>query len=106
VDFDPSVGAEQRKARPAVVVSTSSVGKLPLRIVVPVTTWKDRHERIPWFVKLAAGKRTGLAADSGADAFQVKSVSVERFRSRIGELAPEVLEEIVAGIALCVGFRP
>ena len=31
--------AEFAKTRPAVVVSADSVGRLPLRIVVPVTDW-------------------------------------------------------------------
>ncbi len=41
VRFDPSVGAEIRKIRPAVVVSLDNVGRLPLRIVVPLTDWQD-----------------------------------------------------------------
>jgi len=69
VDFDPAVGAEQRKLRPAVVLSLPSIGKLPLRIVVPVTSWKDRYRRYPWFVPLPATSENGLDADSGADAF-------------------------------------
>jgi mRNA-degrading endonuclease toxin of MazEF toxin-antitoxin module len=43
VNFDPSVGSEQQKTRPAVVASVPSVGKLPLRIVVPVTDWKPQY---------------------------------------------------------------
>jgi mRNA interferase MazF len=39
--FDPSVGAEIQKTRPAVVVNIASVGRLPLRMVVPITDWKD-----------------------------------------------------------------
>jgi mRNA interferase MazF len=40
VDFDPAVGAEIRKLRPAVVLSLDTIGRLPLRMVVPVTDWK------------------------------------------------------------------
>ena len=32
VDFDPAVGAEIRMARPAVVVSVDSVGRLPQKV--------------------------------------------------------------------------
>lgn len=105
VDFDPSVGAEQRKLRPAVVLSLTSIGKLPLRIVVPVTSWKDRYRRYPWFVPLPAASENGLDADSGADAFQVKSVDLGRFRRCLGSVTIEELDEIAAGIALCVGWR-
>jgi mRNA interferase MazF len=106
VNFDPSLGAELQKTRPAVVVSVGSVGRLPLRIVVPVTSWDARYETLPWFVRLTAARHSGLDRESGADTFQVKSVAVERFHARIGEVSPDQLEEIVAGIALCVGFRP
>ena len=37
VDFDPPQGAEIGKTRPAIVMSEDTVGRLPLRIVVPVT---------------------------------------------------------------------
>ena len=36
VDFDPSIGSEIRKVRPALVVSLDSIGRLPLRLVVPI----------------------------------------------------------------------
>lgn len=39
VNFDPTVGAEIGKARPAVVVTVESIGRLPLRLVVPITDW-------------------------------------------------------------------
>src|SRR5579864_3093026 len=40
-DFDPAVGAEIQKIRPAVVISMDNIGRLPLRMVVPVTDWKS-----------------------------------------------------------------
>ena len=36
VDFNPPQGSEISKVRPAVVVSSNDVGRLPLRIVVSV----------------------------------------------------------------------
>lgn len=45
IQFDPSVGSEQRKTRPAVVMNVPAVGKLPLRIVVPITEWETSHRR-------------------------------------------------------------
>jgi mRNA interferase MazF len=54
IDFDPAVGAEIRKTRPAVVISIDSIGRLPLRLVVPVTDWKAQYTHYPWFVELPA----------------------------------------------------
>ncbi len=103
IEFDPTVGSEVRKTRPAVVASVPSVGVLPLRIVVPVTEWDVRWAEVPWMVHLGRGPRNGLAKDSAADCFQVKSLSLERFRSRLGVVTAGEVEEIAAAVALCVG---
>jgi mRNA interferase MazF len=103
IDFDPSVGAEIRKVRPAVVISLDTVGRLPLRLVVPITDWKPQYAGYPWFVELPASPTNGLSKDSGADAFQTKSVSISRFVDRLGELTPTQLDETAEAIALCVG---
>lgn len=104
VDFDPSVGDEQTKPRPAVVVNVVEVGRLKLRIVVPLTDWKTRYEQFVWFVHVPKTSQNGLDKDSGADAFQVKSLSLNRFQHRFGSLTVEQMNDIAAAIALCVGY--
>jgi len=106
VRFDPSVGAEIQKLRPAVVVNVPAVGRLPLRIVVPITDWKPTYAALPWFVRIPAAPRNGLAKESGADAFQVKPLANTRFVARLGALTDEHLNHVVTAIALCVGFAP
>jgi mRNA interferase MazF len=54
-------------------------------------------------VYLAPTPTNGLTKDSGADAFQVKSVSETRFLDRLGELTPSQLDDIANAIAVCVG---
>ncbi len=103
VRFDPSVGAEMQKVRPAVVVSEDSIGRLPLRIVVPITDWKPNYARYPWFVCLPGNLTNGLSKDSGADAFQVKSLSVNRFVELRGTVSDGQLEDVASAMALCVG---
>ena len=104
IDFDPPVGAEITKTRPAVVVSLDSVGRLPLRIVVPITSWKAEYGTRPWLVYLSPNGQNGLEKESAADCFQVKSVALERFRSKAGTLTRKELDEIAHAIALCVGL--
>ena len=103
VRFDPGVGAEIRKLRPALVVSRIGVGRLPLRIVVPITDWKPTFASFPWFVEIPANPDTGLVKLSAADTFQVKSVSIDRFRNRIGAVAAQQIDAVASAIALCVG---
>jgi len=106
VNFDPCVGAEIQKLRPALVVQEDGLGRLPLTIVVPITDWKDRYSAFPWHTKLVPSVHNGLDKESSADALQVKSVSHKRFVNRIGFVLPEELENVAAAIALCVGYPP
>ena len=103
VDFDPSVHPEQQKVRPAVVMTDPKVGRLNLHIVVPITAWKPLYETYAWFVHLDPTTENGLNKESGAGAFQVKSLSFDRFRSRLGMLTETEIETIAAAIATCVG---
>jgi mRNA interferase MazF len=103
VNFDPSVGAEIRKIRPAVVMSVDRVVRLPLRVVVPLTDWKPQYAQYPWFVRIRPNANNGLTKDSGADAFQVKSVSEARFVQCPGSATAQEIDAIAAAIALVVG---
>lgn len=103
VCFDPSVGAEIKKERPAVVISENSLGKLPLKIIVPITEWSLAYSSYPWFVHIPKSAMNGLTKESGADAFQVKSVSLHRFVSCIGTLLDSELDDISNAIAICIG---
>jgi len=103
VDFDPPQGAEIGKKRPAVVISEDAIGRLPLRIVVPITEWATRYAGYPWFVRITPDASNGLKKESGADAFQVKSISEKRFVRRRGVLTATQLDDIAAAVAICVG---
>ena len=103
VRFDPSIGAEIRKQRPAVVVNLDVIERLPVRIVVPITDWQPAFASLSWFVYLPDSPDNGLSKDSGADVFQVKSISELRFVKKLGLVTDDELDEIASAIALCVG---
>ena len=103
VEFDPQLGAEIGKIRPAVVSNIPTAGRLPLRIVVPITTSNPTFKKLFWMVPIPATTGNGLDHASFADAFQVKSVSMNRFVSKWGNLEEAELDEIAAVIAHSVG---
>lgn len=103
VEFDPALGDEIRKIRPAVVVSVEDVGILNVRIVVPLTDWKDRYEERQWMVYIAPNRTNGLQKESAADCLQCRSVSFERFKRRMGQLTPNLITEVAETLALCIG---
>ena len=103
MDFDPALGAEIQKVRPALVISVDSVGRLPLRMVVPLTDWKPQYATFPWFVPIPADSHNGLRKDSGADAFQTKSISLSRFVRLLGNVDAAQIDDVASAVALCVG---
>lgn len=84
IDLDPTIGAEVRKSRPSIIVNDNNLGILPLKVIVPLTDWKERFTIAPWMVKIIADENNGLSKDSAADCFQVRSVSEQRFNRKIG----------------------
>lgn len=106
VDLDPTRGAEIQKQRTAVVLSCDGLAKLPIHIIVPITGWQPGFASLTWFYKLAPTKKNGLSKESGADAFQLRSVSRERFIKNIGALDADQLDEITYRVALCIGLKP
>jgi len=100
VSFGATVGDEIRKLRPAVIVSDEGVGVLSLKVVVPLTKWQDRYTERKWMVSLEPTTENGLIKRSAADAFQINSVSTDRFLRQIGTLSETEMQAIIKAIAL------
>lgn len=71
INLDPTLGAEIKKTRPAIIVNNNAIGILPLKVIVPITDWKDRYSVAPWMVKIEPNETNGLDKSSVADTFQV-----------------------------------
>jgi len=98
INLDPTVGSEIKKTRPAIIVNDNVLGKLPLRVIVPLTDWKDKFEAAPWMTKVEPNRVNGLSKISAADSFQIRSVSQERFVRKFGVVSGQVMEEIRNGL--------
>jgi mRNA interferase MazF len=98
LDLDPTRGAEIQKKRPVVIINDNSLGKLPLKVVVPITEWKDSYDIAPWMIKIESNELNGLSKTSSIDCFQIRSVSKERFIKKIGIIELDTLLEIKEGV--------
>jgi mRNA interferase MazF len=98
VDLDPTRGAEIQKVRPVIIVNNNSLGKLPLKIIVPITDWKDRYEIASWMIRIQPNRQNGLTKESAADCFQIRSVSQDRFVKKIGSVSVSEMEDIREGL--------
>jgi mRNA interferase MazF len=96
IDFSPNRGHEQDGMRPAVVVSATyfTQGPAELAIVVPMSR---TPRNVPTHI-LIQPPNGGVKADCYAMCEQVRSVSLERFDNKLGNLAIATLDEI--GFAL------
>lgn len=93
VDLEPVRGAESDKRRPAVVVSNDGANRTASRLgrgVVTVVPLTSNVRRVYPFQVLLPADDTGLAADSKAQAEQVRAVDVVRIGPVVGRL-PAVL---------------
>jgi len=91
VNFYPKVASEISKERPAIVVSHDAIGRLPLKIIVPVTDWKPSYAHYPWMVRIEDNVENGLSKVSAIDCFQVKNFSDQRFVKKLGAINDNIL---------------
>lgn len=83
INFDPTVGSEIQKMRPAIVISSDAIGKLPIKLVAPITNWKPSFSQNFWHVKIEPDATNSLTKISAIDALQ-------RQRCRLTEVYSQV----------------
>jgi len=98
INLSPTVGAEIKKKRPAVIISDDAIGLLPLRVIVPLTEWKNNFYDAIWMVKIDPNALNNLKKTSAIDCFQIRSISTKRFLTKIGDVSPKTLNEIKTAV--------
>ena len=105
VSLDPTVGSEIKKTRPAIIVNDNTLGKLPLKIIVPLTDWKERYSIAPWMIKVVPDKQNKLIKESSADCFQIRSVAEERCVRKLGQADIETMNRIRKALATVLNIE-
>ena len=107
VELDPAVGAEAKKRRPAVIVSTDeAVRQVAVlnRGVVTVVPLTSNTEKVYLFQTLLPKDRTGLGRDSKAQSEQIRALDVSRIGPRAGMVPPDLMGEIDETLRLHLGL--
>jgi len=103
VSFDPTVGAEIRKTRPAVVIQ-NDIGNRhsPVTIVAAVTS-QVGETRYPTEV-LVTPPEGGLKAASIVLLNQVRTIDKQRLVRRLGRLRPATIRKVDHALLISLGL--
>jgi mRNA interferase MazF len=105
VNLDPTVDSEIRKTRPCAIVNDDAIGVLPLKVIVPITDWKESFNIRPWMVRIEPNSENGLVKLSAADTFQIRSVAESRLVEQLGYVSDRDLALIEKALAIVLKLR-
>jgi mRNA interferase MazF len=94
VNFDPTIGSEIKKTRPAVILSSQPFNRLRRTlVVVPVSSAHDQTE-FPLLIAIRSSSRPAVAVVD-----QVKAAAKERFIRKLGVASANEMEQISDALA-------
>lgn len=103
VNFDPTIGAEIKKTRPAIIVQNDIANRhSPITIVAAITS-QFNEPLYPTEVHIKAPEG-GLTSDSVALLNQIRSIDKRRLVKRVGVVRSETMEGVDRAIQISLGI--
>jgi mRNA interferase MazF len=103
VNFDPTIGAEIKKTRPAVILQNDIANRhSPITIVAAVTSqFEDSLYPTEVLIKAPEG---GLSVDSVAPLNQIRSIDKRRLVKRLGIVKLETMALVDRALQISLGL--
>lgn len=103
VSFDPAVGAEIRKTRPALILQNDIGNRYSDTTIVAAITSSGDEKLYPTEVLIEAVK-TGLKNDSVVLLNQIRTIDKGRLIEKIGSVETETMERVNRAIDISLGL--
>lgn len=103
VNFDPTIGAEIKKTRPALVIQNDIANRFsPITVVAAITSKAD-EKLYPTEVALPKGE-AGLTADSVVLLNQIRSIDKRRLVKRLGAVSADTMRNVERAVKISLGL--
>ena len=102
-DLNPVVGSEQGGIRPIVVLQNDVGNKYSPTVIAAATTSRLTKAKLPTHIELTKDN-TPMPKDSVVLLEQIRTIDKSRIKEKIGELPPDVMQQINDALLVSLGF--
>ncbi len=102
-DLNPVIGSEQGGIRPIVVLQNDVGNKYSPTVIAAATTSKLTKAKLPTHIELHKDV-SPLPKGSVVLLEQIRTIDKSRIKEKIGELPPEIMQNIDNALLISLGF--
>ena len=102
VNFEPTIGVEIKKTRPALIIQ-NDIGNMYSQATIVVAITSSQREPHPYEVSLRAGEG-GISRDSLILLNQVRTIDKRRLQKRVGMIQSEKMEKVNEALKISLGI--
>lgn len=104
VNFDPTIGREIKKTRPAVIIQNDISNEYsPVVIVAAITSYQTNYKIYPTEV-IVSYRESGLDHDSLVLLNQIRTIDKQRLLLKVGKVESEILHKIDRALEVSLGI--
>ena len=101
VNFDPTIGAEVKKPRPAVIISNDVANQYSPIVIVAAITARAEPKFDEVLIKPPEG---GLTRPSVIQPNQIRSIDKTRLVKKLGDLSKETISDLDIALQITLGL--